>query len=53
MYDGKGDSYFDPALSEDMYQAFISAGGQAEYHLLPAFGRDGHWLLESHSATKF
>jgi dienelactone hydrolase len=41
------DTYFDAALSEKMADAFRSAGGTAEYHLLPALGGDGHFLMFS------
>ena len=30
-----------------MHNAFTAAGGDAEYHLLPAFGNDGHFLIDS------
>jgi hypothetical protein len=34
-----------------MHEAFTTAGGQAEYHLLPAFGSDGHFLIDSPDAV--
>jgi dienelactone hydrolase len=40
------DSYFAPALSKRMADAFRAGGGRADYHLLPAFGIDGHRTLE-------
>lgn len=46
----KNDSYFAPSLSKRMFDAFTAAGGRAEYHLLPALGRDGHLLMESQAA---
>jgi hypothetical protein len=30
-----------------MHEAFTAAGGNAEYHLLPAIGGDGHFLIHS------
>jgi hypothetical protein len=30
-----------------MHQAYTSAGGNAEYHLLPPFGSEGHFLIDS------
>jgi dienelactone hydrolase len=38
------DSYFPPALSQRMADAYRAAGGSAEYHLLPALAGDGHGL---------
>ncbi len=38
------DTYFNAALSKRMADAFRGAGGMAEYHLLPPFGDDGHFL---------
>jgi dienelactone hydrolase len=43
----ENDSYFGPELSKRMHEAFIGAGGIVEYHLLPAFGNDGHFLIDS------
>lgn len=43
----ENDSYFGPALSKQMSEAFAQAGGRIDYRLLPAFGRDGHMLLAS------
>ncbi|WP_257167664.1 S9 family peptidase [Bradyrhizobium sp. SRS-191] len=40
------DSYFPPALSRQLADAFLSAGGHVEFHLLPQCGTDGHWLIE-------
>jgi dienelactone hydrolase len=36
------DSFFGPELGREMFDAFVDAGGRAEYVALPAFGRDGH-----------
>ena len=43
----ENDTFFGPALSNRMHQAFTAAGGSAEYHLLPPFGSDGHFLIGS------
>ena len=46
----ESDYYFAPALSRRMYETFRSAGGSAEYHLLPPFGERGHLLINSGDA---
>jgi dienelactone hydrolase len=43
----ENDSYFAPTLSRRMAEAFRSAGGRAEYHLLPAIRGDGHDLIRA------
>ena len=43
----ENDTYFGPELTKRMHNAFTAAGGDAEYHLLPAFGNDGHFLIDS------
>jgi dienelactone hydrolase len=43
----ENDTFFGPALSKRMHEAFTAAGGNAEYHLLPPFGDDGHFLVGS------
>jgi hypothetical protein len=48
----QNDTFFGPALSKRMYEAFTAAGGNAEYHLLPAFGSDGHYMVDSKDATR-
>lgn len=45
------DTYFNAALSKRMADAFGAAGGVVEYHLLPSFGPDGHFLMLSPSAV--
>ena len=44
------DTFFGPALSKRMHEAFTAAGGRAEYHLLPPFGNEGHFLIGSPDA---
>jgi dienelactone hydrolase len=46
------DSYFGPELSKRLASAFQSAGGNLEYHLLPDFGADGHFLIDSADAVR-
>jgi dienelactone hydrolase len=41
------DSYFSPALSRQLADAFRAAGGSADFHVLPAHGSEGHWLPET------
>jgi invasion protein IalB/pimeloyl-ACP methyl ester carboxylesterase len=47
----ENDSYFGPELTKRMHDAFTAAGGDAEYHLLPAFGNDGHFMIDSPDAV--
>jgi dienelactone hydrolase len=47
----ENDSYFGPELSKRMHDAFVAAGGSAEYHLLPPFGSDGHFMIDSPDAV--
>jgi dienelactone hydrolase len=46
----ENDTFFGPALSKKMHAAYIGAGGNAEYHMLPPFGSDGHFLIDSADA---
>jgi dienelactone hydrolase len=41
----ENDSYFSPALSRRLVDAYRAGGGEAEYHLLPALAGDGHELI--------
>ncbi|MGY3440585.1 MULTISPECIES: alpha/beta hydrolase family protein [unclassified Bradyrhizobium] len=43
----QNDTFFGPVLSKRMHEAFTTAGGRAEYHLLPPFGDEGHFLIGS------
>ncbi len=43
----ENDTFFGPALSKRMHDAYTNAGGKAEYHMLPPFGSDGHFLINS------
>ena len=46
------DSYFSPALSKQLADAFRSAGGQVDFRALPAYGSEGHWLPETEAGVK-
>ncbi len=45
LYAGN-DSYFSPALSRQMADAWRAAGGKAEYNLLPPQRDEGHFFVE-------
>ena len=40
------DSYFGPDIARRMAEAYRAAGGRIDFHLLPAFDPDGHFLAE-------
>ena len=46
----ENDTFFGPALSKRMHEAFSAAGGKAEYHLVSPFGSDGHFFIGSPDA---
>jgi dienelactone hydrolase len=46
----ENDTFFGPALSKRMHEAFTAGGGKAEYRLLPPFGNDGHFFIGSPDA---
>jgi len=46
----ENDTFFGPALSKRMHDAFTAAGGRAEYHVVPPFGSDGHFFVGSPDA---
>lgn len=45
------DTFFGPELTRRMHEAYTAAGGNAEYHMLPPFGSDGHFLIGSPDAV--
>ena len=47
----ENDTYFGPELAKRMHEAFAAAGGKAEYHMLPPFGSDGHFLIDAADAV--
>jgi pimeloyl-ACP methyl ester carboxylesterase len=46
----ENDTFFGPALSKRMHEAYTGAGGRVEYHMLPPFGNEGHFLIDSANA---
>jgi dienelactone hydrolase len=46
----ENDTFFGPALSKRMHDAYAGAGGDAEYHMLPPFGSEGHFMIDSADA---
>ena len=46
----ENDTFFGPDLSKRMHAAYTAAGGSAEYHLMPPFGSDGHFFIDSPDA---
>jgi dienelactone hydrolase len=46
------DTYFSPALSRRMADAFRSSGGKVDFRPLKASGSEGHWLAETESGVK-
>jgi dienelactone hydrolase len=46
----QNDTFFGPDLSERMHAAYTGAGGSAEYHLMPPFGNEGHFFIDSPDA---
>jgi dienelactone hydrolase len=43
----ENDTFFGPELSKRMHAAYTAAGGNAEYHLMPPFGNEGHYFIDS------
>jgi dienelactone hydrolase len=46
------DSYFSPAFSRRLVDAFRVGGGKVDFQVLPAHGSEGHWLVETESGVK-
>jgi dienelactone hydrolase len=46
------DTYFSPALSRQLADAFRAGGGKADFRVLPAYGGEGHWLVETEGGMK-
>ena len=46
------DSYFPPAFSRQLADAFRAGGGEADFRELPAHGSEGHWLAETEGGVK-
>ena len=47
----ENDTYFGPELTKRMHHAFVEAGGNAEYRMLPPFGSDGHFMIDAADAV--
>jgi dienelactone hydrolase len=46
------DSYFAPAFSKSLADAFRGGGGKVDFRTLPALGSEGHWMIESEAGVK-
>jgi dienelactone hydrolase len=46
------DSYFAPAFSKELADAFRSGGGKDDVRILPAVGSEGHWMIETEAAVQ-
>jgi len=46
------DTYFSPALSWQLADAFRSSGGRVDFRVLAASGSEGHWLVESEAGVR-
>jgi dienelactone hydrolase len=46
------DSYFAPAFSLALVDAFRRSGGKVEFRALPAVGSEGHWMIEGEAGVK-
>jgi dienelactone hydrolase len=46
------DTYFSPALSRQLADAFRGGGGRVDFHMLAASGSEGHWLAETDGGIK-
>jgi dienelactone hydrolase len=46
------DTYFSPALSRQIADAFRASGGSVDFRVLAASGSEGHWLAETESGVK-
>jgi dienelactone hydrolase len=46
------DTYFSPALSRQIADAFHGGGSKVEFRLLGAYGGEGHWLPETDGGMK-
>jgi dienelactone hydrolase len=46
------DTYFSPAFSRKLADAFRGGGGRVEFRVLPWSGNEGHWVAETESGVK-
>jgi hypothetical protein len=47
----ENDAYFGPDFKRMHAAAFTAAGENAKFHMLPPFGSDGHFLINSPDAS--
>jgi len=45
------DSYFPPAFSRQLVDAFRDGGGKVEFAVLPPSGSEGHWMVENEAGV--
>jgi dienelactone hydrolase len=48
----QNDTYFSPALSRQMADAFRAGGDKVDFRVLPASGDEGHWVAERNLVLK-
>ena len=48
----ENDTWFNPKISGAMHAAFAKSGGQADYRLLPPWGKDGHDMFFGNNGSK-
>ena len=46
------DSYFAPAFSRGLSDAFRGGGGKVDFRALPTVGSEGHWMIEADAGVK-
>jgi dienelactone hydrolase len=46
------DTYFAPKFSQGLVDAFRGSGGKVDFHMLPAVGSEGHWMIETEAGVK-
>jgi hypothetical protein len=46
------DTFFAPEISKAMQEAFVAAGGRADFTMLAAFGTDGHSPLFARNGSR-
>ncbi len=46
------DSYFAPAFSRGLADAFRGGGGRVDFRALPGVGSEGHWMIELQAGVK-
>lgn len=47
----ENDSFFAPEISRALHARYTAAGGRAEFHLLPAWDRDGHSFMNGRGSA--